>query len=134
MWEITVLPQEIIEFLPEDKLDKLKEDGQVKEYMIYISATTTENEYKCRKLDYYTVCINFECVYTTDPNQSMETINCSENIIDYVLSNLNVSCPDGKYPSVNISGELNYLSEDYDTDKNRGSVNYRASLWVYQAK
>jgi hypothetical protein len=112
---------------------------------IKISARTTEDDYRCRDLEDYTIIIVDEDDYliqfeSTDYRRGFrrlrerEKSHISENIGNQIVSLFVVDCPDGKQPEVRIDlnhNQYDVFKEAYDYDRNRGFLDAEYRILIH---
>jgi hypothetical protein len=93
--------------------------GDVSNILFTFEARTTEDDYRCRELD-----DDFEVNVTSKHN-------LPDSVKDYIRNHVEVDCPHGKYPEIEVDGFLKEISVDYDSDRGRGYCEYQGYVWIY---
>ena len=111
------------------------------ELNISISAKTNEKEYRCRKFDEMSITIteakSNKLIYydwNSEPyGQNADWSEIREDDIRFLIDDIYVTCPSGKYPQINFRKYENFVDEtesDMYEDKGRGyiCVEYKAYI------
>ena len=114
---------------------------QYESISVYISAKTTNDDYRCRDHDTrdIVVCDNNECLIYKDCkgywyNISTAKSHINEDIGESISCLFNVECLSGKYPYVTVLLNENYykvVSEEHDTDRGRAILDAEYSLKIH---
>jgi len=123
---ISFLPSDLVKvFETCDKLQHLQDENRLIKVEFRISARTNDKDYRCRKLDDYDIHI-----LTTH-----STIDGSvkSKIEDYLLFNSNITCTNGKYPDISISGVLQEYYTDTTDDRNRELATLDGYVWIWNS-
>lgn len=118
--EALFLPLAIVEALDPEKKAFLEDQKKLVEVKFFISASTKNGDYRCRKLDYNSINID-----VTDANAYPDAV------LIYIEENTRVSCSDRKYPNVDISGCIECESNEIYGESSYGRVSFYGYVWVY---
>lgn len=120
---ITALPQTVVDGLNVEIREQWENSNNLILVEFTISARTTNDEYRCRELRY-----DDDDILTFDSDLPDNHIDA---IRSYINSNFSLSCPYGKYPEVQITGNLNEVSVEYEDGYSYGAIEYEGSVWIY---
>lgn len=119
--KISFVPEELLNLLVTDEWDKFILNKMLVRIDFKVFASTTSDEYRCRELDDYDMTIQTELPYTYQSKTQ-----------SYIYENMNVSCPNGKYPEINLGGVLCEDDKEYiDGDRNDAFLDFYGHVWIF---
>src|SRR5690242_9908137 len=92
------LPNAIVNILIPIERDLLERQHSLIKVNFTISASTSLDEYKCRKIDWNSINTNIN--------------NDDQDIIKYINENRTFTCPNGKYPHIEFEKCLEYIDSN----------------------